>query len=49
MRRKGYAGRASHALCVIDRAEGGAQALAHHGVTLRALFASADLEAHRAR
>ncbi|MEU8423057.1 phosphoribosyltransferase family protein [Micromonospora sp. NPDC048835] len=43
------AARVEHALCVIDRAEGGAQALAGHGVTLRALLSRADLEAHRAR
>lgn len=36
-----------HALCVIDRAEGGAQALAGHGVTLLALFGRADLEEAR--
>lgn len=41
--------RVEHALCVIDRAEGGAQALAGHGVALRALFTRADLEAHRTR
>ncbi|MEV4499927.1 orotate phosphoribosyltransferase [Micromonospora arborensis] len=41
--------RVEHALCVIDRVEGGAEALAAHGVALRALFDRADLEAHRAR
>ncbi|MCZ7379122.1 hypothetical protein [Micromonospora sp. WMMC250] len=41
--------RVEHALCVIDRAEGGAQALAGHGVTLRALFTRADLEEARHR
>ncbi|WP_088991484.1 orotate phosphoribosyltransferase [Micromonospora chokoriensis] len=41
--------RVEHALCVIDRAEGGAQTLADHGVALRALFTRADLEAHRTR
>jgi orotate phosphoribosyltransferase len=34
-----------HALCVIDRQEGGAQALAADGVTLRALLTRAELEA----
>ena len=34
-----------HALCVIDRQEGGAQALADAGITLRALLTRADLEA----
>ena len=33
-----------HALCVIDRQEGGAQALAAEGITLRALLTRADLE-----
>jgi orotate phosphoribosyltransferase len=33
-----------HALCVIDRQEGGAQALADAGITLRALLTRADLE-----
>ena len=32
-----------HALCVIDRQEGGAQALAADGITLRALLTRADL------
>ncbi|MGQ5262374.1 orotate phosphoribosyltransferase [Micromonospora sp. ZYX-F-536] len=41
--------RVDHALCVIDRAEGGAAALAEHGVALRALFTRSDLEAHRTR
>ncbi|GAB3942431.1 hypothetical protein GCM10027614_29430 [Micromonospora vulcania] len=39
--------RVEWALCVIDRAEGGAALLAEHGVALRALFGRADLEAHR--
>jgi orotate phosphoribosyltransferase len=34
-----------HALCVIDRQEGGAQALAADGITLRALLTREDLEA----
>jgi orotate phosphoribosyltransferase len=34
-----------HALCVIDRQEGGTQALADAGITLRALLTRADLEA----
>jgi orotate phosphoribosyltransferase len=34
-----------HALCVIDRQEGGAQALAADGITLRALLSRADLDA----
>lgn len=33
-----------HALCVIDRQEGGTEALAEAGLTLRALFTRADLE-----
>lgn len=41
--------RVEHALCVIDRSEGGAQALTRHGVTLRALLTRADLEDHRSR
>ena len=32
-----------HALCVIDRQEGGAEALAEHGIKLRALLTRADL------
>ena len=32
-----------HALCVIDRQEGGAEALAADGITLRALLTRADL------
>ena len=32
-----------HALCVIDRQEGGAQALSAEGITLRALLTRADL------
>jgi orotate phosphoribosyltransferase len=34
-----------HALCVIDRQEGGSQALAAEGITLRALLTRADLDA----
>ena len=34
-----------HALCVIDRQEGGAEALADHGIKLRALLTRADLDA----
>ncbi|GAB1695010.1 orotate phosphoribosyltransferase [Krasilnikovia sp. M28-CT-15] len=34
-----------HAVCVIDRQEGGAEALAKAGITLRALLTRADLEA----
>jgi orotate phosphoribosyltransferase len=34
-----------HALCVIDRQEGGAQALAADGITLRALLTRAELDA----
>jgi orotate phosphoribosyltransferase len=34
-----------HALCVIDRQEGGAQALADAGITLRALLTRAALDA----
>ena len=34
-----------HALCVIDRQEGGAQALAADGITLRALLTREDLSA----
>ena len=34
-----------HALCVIDRQEGGAEALAEHGIKLRALLKRADLDA----
>ena len=34
-----------HALCVIDRQEGGAEALAAEGIKLRALLTRADLEA----
>ena len=34
-----------HALCVIDRQEGGAQALAVEGIQLRALLTRADLDA----
>ncbi|GAA0745566.1 orotate phosphoribosyltransferase [Dactylosporangium roseum] len=37
--------RISHALCVIDRQEGGTEALAAAGVTLRSLLTRADLEA----
>lgn len=35
--------RIDNALCVIDRGEGGAQALAGAGIALRSLFARADL------
>lgn len=38
-----------HALCVIDRQEGGAEALAADGITLHALLRRADLEAARSR
>jgi orotate phosphoribosyltransferase len=38
--------RIEHALCVIDREEGGAQVLASHGVALHALLTRRDL--HRA-
>ncbi|MEV6630054.1 orotate phosphoribosyltransferase [Actinoplanes sp. NPDC051470] len=34
-----------HALCVIDRQEGGGEALAEHGITLRALLNRAALDA----
>ncbi|GAB1643600.1 orotate phosphoribosyltransferase [Krasilnikovia sp. MM14-A1259] len=34
-----------HAVCVIDRQEGGVEALAQAGITLRALLTRADLEA----
>jgi orotate phosphoribosyltransferase len=37
--------RVDHALCVIDRQEGGAEALAAEGITLRALLTRADLDA----
>jgi orotate phosphoribosyltransferase len=36
-----------HAVCVVDREEGGADALARLGVRLHALFRSSDLLAHR--
>ncbi len=36
-----------HALCVIDREEGGAQALADADLTLHALFGRRDLEADK--
>jgi orotate phosphoribosyltransferase len=36
--------RVEHALCVIDRQEGGAQALASNGIGLRALLTRADLD-----
>jgi hypothetical protein len=36
--------RVAHALCVIDRQEGGEQALATEGITLRALLTRADLD-----
>jgi orotate phosphoribosyltransferase len=35
----------NHALCVIDRQEGGAEILAEHGITLRALLNRATLDA----
>ena len=35
----------NHALCVIDRQEGGAEALSAHGISLRALLSRADLDA----
>jgi orotate phosphoribosyltransferase len=37
--------RVDHALCVIDREEGGAAALAAEGIALRALLTRADLDA----
>lgn len=37
--------RVHHALCVIDRQEGGAQALSAEGIALRALLTRADLDA----
>jgi orotate phosphoribosyltransferase len=36
--------RIDHALCVIDRQEGGAEALAGDGITLRSLLTRADLD-----
>ena len=36
--------RIDHALCVIDRQDGGAEALAEHGIALTALFTRDDLE-----
>jgi orotate phosphoribosyltransferase len=36
--------RVEHALCVIDRQEGGVQALAGEGIALRALLTRADLD-----
>lgn len=36
--------RVDHALCVIDREEGGAQALADKGIALRTLLTRADLD-----
>src|SRR5215468_4594882 len=36
--------RVEHALCVIDRQEGGAQALAAEGIALRALLTRSDLD-----
>jgi len=36
--------RVEHALCVIDRQEGGAQALAAEGIALHALLTRADLD-----
>jgi orotate phosphoribosyltransferase len=41
---RGLGARITHAICVIDRSEGGAQHLAAHGIELRAAFARADLE-----
>jgi len=41
--------RVHHALCVIDRQEGGTQSLAAEGITLRALLTRADLDAAAAR
>lgn len=41
--------RVDHALCVIDRQEGGAQALATEGITLHALLTRADLDDAAAR
>lgn len=38
-----------HALCVIDRQEGGAEALARDGIALRALLTRADLDRAAAR
>jgi orotate phosphoribosyltransferase len=35
--------RVGNAICVVDREEGGADALARHGVRLRALFRASDL------
>ncbi|HEY2700778.1 MAG TPA: hypothetical protein VGJ45_35335, partial [Pseudonocardiaceae bacterium] len=35
--------RIEHALCVIDRQEGGTEALAGHGIALRALLTRGDL------
>jgi len=37
-------GRVEHALCVIDRQEGGAEGLAQEGITLRALLTRVDLD-----
>ena len=42
---RGLGAHVDHALCVIDRQEGGAQALAAEGITLRALLTRADLDA----
>lgn len=36
--------RVDRALCVIDRQDGGTEALAEHGIALSALFTRADLE-----
>jgi orotate phosphoribosyltransferase len=41
--------RVDHALCVIDRQEGGEQALAADGIALRALLTRADLDDAAAR
>lgn len=39
--------RVDHALCVIDRQEGGSEALAADGISLRSLFSRGDLEESR--
>ncbi|MEU8301204.1 phosphoribosyltransferase family protein [Micromonospora sp. NPDC048909] len=43
---RGLGARVDAALCVIDRQEGGAEALAAAGISLRALLTRADLAAH---
>jgi orotate phosphoribosyltransferase len=40
---RGLGGRIEHAICVIDRQEGGAEALAADGIALRALLTREDL------